>query len=94
MFGILVREVETWSSRFYLTWMHRITNTFVKVADFILPWVISSLCVWCVLKLPKEDGGDRLNAGTEYIFILVNQIGLFVYNWKEFYPKYCEFHEY
>ena len=93
MFALHVPEGEYYSSKWYHTCMIYITNTFIKIAEFILPWVISLLSIWCMLRLPKVNGGDRLYAGSEYILILVNQLILFAYFYKEFYPKYCECHE-
>ena len=74
--------------------MRKVTNTCIKIAEFILPWVISALCTWCILRLPKEDDVNRLRAGPEYFFIIVQQLTLFVYFYKKIYPEYMELHNY
>ena len=57
MFGIHVKEMDDNASRFYLTWMHRITNTFVKVADFILP--LGNIFALCMVCAKAAEGGWR-----------------------------------
>lgn len=74
--------------------MGKVTVTCIRIAEFILPWVISALCIWCVLRLPRENGVKLFYAGPEYIFIIVQQLTLFVYFYKMFYPEYMEIHNY
>ena len=70
LIGLFVHGGMEMSSRFYLKYASKFTYYCIVIAEFILPFLISILSLWCMLRLPKEDGGDRLYAGAEYFFIL------------------------
>lgn len=90
LFGLFVCPLSESRSKFYINFMPEFKHYNVMIAELIFPIIIFILCLWGMLSLPKEDGGDRLYNGASYLFVLLNQVSIILWFYFDFYTGFNE----
>ena len=72
LLGLFVCPLSESRKPWYIKIMPEIKHYSCLIAELVFPVVIFFFCLWGMLSLPKEEGGDRLHNGATYLFVLLN----------------------
>ena len=89
LFGLFVCPLSESRSVCYIKCMPEIKHYSCLIAEAVFPVLIFVLCLWGMLAVPKEDGGDRLHLGAPYLFVLLNQVSILAWFFSDFYANFA-----
>ena len=85
LFGLFINPLSLSYYRWYINFMPEFKHYSVLTAEFVFPIIIFIFCLWGMLTLPKEEGGDRLYNGAPYLFVMINQFAIMVWFYTDIY---------
>ena len=88
LFGLFVCPLSESRSVWYINHMPEIKHYANLIAELVFPVIIFFLCLWGMLSLPKEEGGERLHNGAPYMFVLLSQFSIILCFMLDYYAGF------